>query len=202
MAKNDDNDEVVKIGTAIALIAICYFGVVKPIMNSLGVNDQDGADIADVENSANADNPFSIYFGTEYNAAHEKNPGIAKLISFNDFKPDDFATGFDMVTNLNYTMDPASLLVISIAENLYNAFGIFTVDLDAINAAISSFSSQYDVSRAAQYLNYVYGKDLYVLLKNGRGLMPFFGTAITANQLATIVRHVKSLPVWPIAWSY
>jgi hypothetical protein len=77
---------------------------------------------------------------------------------------------------------------------IYNAFGVFTIDLNAIESVIQAVHSQADISNIAAYLFFIDNIDLYALLSQGTGAGITIRSGLSTSDLATVINSVNNLP--------
>lgn len=173
---NDDVEELLIVG---GLAVGAYFVVVLPIMRSLGISGEDTATVQSVDNSTPDANPFSVQFQESVN---------------NTTGSVSYPWAQSMLNAWNSNSASVTCPIVQIGEGLWNAFGNFYVDNSAILALFNQIGSQLQVSQISQYLLYAHNIDLWTLLKNGNSFLPLT-KGLYDNELATIVNHVKALPV-------
>ena len=79
-------------------------------------------------------------------------------------------------------------------EIIKGAFGLVTVDFNAIQSVIQAVHSQADISNIAAYLFFTYGIELYYLLYNGTGAGFTITSGLSATNFATVINEVSNLP--------
>lgn len=79
-----------------------------------------------------------------------------------------------------------------LARQIYNAFGVFQDDFNAVLAAFSRVPSKAAVSFLADVFQQIYKEDLLSFLTNGGGLLPWDG--LSDNQLKTLIAFTNKLP--------
>lgn len=136
MAMSKGNQDLIKYG---ALIAVAYFGIIKPILQAVGLKDtaeeKKNKQILETVDfgSNNVNNPFSPIFA-------EKAPKGALLISS--------ATGAEY------------------SKILKNAPGVFNDDETAVYGVFNKLKTQSQVSNLAYWFNKYYHQDMFTFLKD------------------------------------
>jgi hypothetical protein len=78
------------------------------------------------------------------------------------------------------------------ARQIYNAFGIFQDDFNAVLAAFNRMPSKAAVSFLADVFQQQYKQDLLTFLTNGGGILPWDG--LSDNQLKQLLAFTNKLP--------
>lgn len=185
MAK-DDNDLIKYAG----LLAVGYFGVIRPVLNSIGVNPEDANTIDSIAKSDDASNPFSPNFGIAYSLETGENVDFAQQ-SFDFIKK-----GWNDPANLGTDGIHSTLPYISLAEEINDAVGFWDIDADRVISLFNQVRYQYEVSQMVQYLSYRYGTDLLSLLRFGRPIISLIRFGVGTDVLAQIINHIRTLPMW------
>lgn len=163
MAKVSKEEKELLIGAGV--LAILYFGVLKPVTNAFGLTDS----VADkqkkqVIETASGNNGWNPNFYRNYTATH--------------------ATGWTLLTDTFRT---------KIAMQIYKAWG-FNDDEDAIYAAFSYLQSQLHLSQVVEKYSQLYKQDLLKRLKlpwnnlTGRD-------GLTTAEFANVATIVNKLPI-------
>lgn len=194
----DNHDDLLLYGA----LAVGAFIAGSAILKKLGITQSDSSAIVQaVNNSAPSANPFNVNFGLAYNQVeNDGDTDIIALVNAHNISGAQ-ALALKQLKDADSTIFSqqagADLVnVINAAEQINDAIGYLSNDVNAVNAAFGTLASQYDVSRVAQYLSGAYQLDLWTLLNNGRTVFNF-GSAV---NVAPIVQHVQALPVYPPAW--
>jgi hypothetical protein len=179
-----EDDALVTVG----IVAAGYFLVVKPILSTLGLDDNSKQTLSAVDATQPDENPFSWQYQPYQDFYNNEwaNPGLTEQQNWQQVKAiaQSNPGALDAVTNAVYTW----------GETINNAFGFFLgyVDEDNVVAVFNQIPSKVMVSAVSDYIYSNYQQDLWSLIKNGHwynlaGLHP--------QGLVTIVTRVNSLPV-------
>jgi hypothetical protein len=161
MAKQDDNKLFLYAGG----LAILYFGVIRPILKKLGIQQtveeaEATKAVQKIENTPNINNPFSPVYWKKFVGQ--------KVYLFNK--------------------DTTDRLV----KRLYDAFGYFTDDESAVFSVFSQMKYKTQVSWISDHFNRTYKIDLFNFLKQGKGSLPQAG--LNELELQKIIKIVEALP--------
>lgn len=176
----DDEDEKLLVAGGVILLA--YFGIVKPLLNAVGVNPADTAVVNNISTTSNANNPFTYYYQPFVDAYSGNWATYGGVIGWMQALQQSFNNG--TLTN------QAAPLVFD-AEALYSDAGYFRTDADGIIAIFNSLTSKSDVAYIAGYLFANYDVDLLTFLRNGKQLFHF---GLSDTQIAQIIAHINTLP--------
>jgi hypothetical protein len=161
MAKQDDSKIILYVGG----LAILYFGVIRPILKKLGIQQtveeaEATKAVQKIENTPNINNPFSPVYWKKF-------VGL-KVQLFNKDTTDRFV------------------------DRIYNAMGFFSDDESAIFSVFSQMKYKTQVSWISDHFNRRYKIDLFNFLKQGKGSLPQAG--LNELELQKIIKIVEALP--------
>ena len=145
-------------------IAILYFGILRPILTKLGIQQtaaeqQEQTQVTQTSTGQNAKNPFSPVFWI--NA-----PSGAALLTV--------AVATDL------------------ADRIYNGMGYFYDDEAAIISVFRLLKTKSQVSWLADVFQKKYKTDLFDFLRKGKGIM--YQAGLNNNELNQIISIVNKLP--------
>jgi hypothetical protein len=184
MAKKDEElNEVIKIAV---IGAIAYFGVVRPLMQKLGITDDEADEV--VNNQANvpdSENPFSLQWGY-FDQNLGKNIAEPTVQGIYDQAGTNFL-GIPQGGTLTYYWVP-------LADSIYHAMGFLWIGENTVVSAFSQMKSKADVWAMAVYFQAKYGVDLWNWIKKGQSFTPW-DNGISKQALADIIAHVNQLPL-------
>lgn len=148
----------------LGLIAVAYFGIIKPILNKVGITKSSTDRMIEAQgNLPNNQNPFSPLF---YQTAEARRNGALLL----------------------YTSTADQL-----AKRIYDALGVFTDDESAIYSVFRQLKTQSQVSFLSDKFQQRYRVDLLDYLKRGYNpINPASG--LNADELRTVIDIVNTLP--------
>lgn len=178
------------------LLAIAYFGIVKPVLAKFGIDPHDSDTVNSLASTDAINNPFDLGFGISQLNENFTNASW-KLINLVNNDPAFIQShvqyfkdnlGSDDVHN-NY---PYVLYAIAVND----AMGFFWIDDATVESVFSQLSCQYQVTQMAMYLNYAEQINLFDRLKNGQELVSFMQVGIGDARLAAIIDHIRTLPVF------
>jgi hypothetical protein len=153
-----DNEEKLLVNAG--LIAVGYFGIVKPLLNKLGITDSPEVKQAKAEN--NAASNLTAWSPAFYKAY----------------------TG----TKHLYT----DAYITTLAGKIYNAWGVFNDDEEAIYGVFRQLKNQLQLSQLADKYFTLYNQDLLQRLKNPW----YYGKdGLDDEQFNVIAQIVNKLPV-------
>lgn len=188
MAKS--NDELLDIGTKVALALGAYVLVVQPLLKTFGVDPASTAEVNAVDTASPQNNPFSM----QYLGGSTVTQGLTAQ---------DFITAKSEVdSGMDYnTMTKGGLYnIVQWGEAIYNAFGlpyslVNQANFPAVVAVFSQFQNTADVSDVDAFLQANYQVSLWNGLKDGhKWAMVFpFSNGLNDTQLAQLVGIVKAL---------
>lgn len=160
------------------------FLLLKPIVDKLSGNSEDDKTVTDVTTLPAEQNPFSInYQYSLYGMA----PSAYGQAFYQNLQQTVFNTpGINQTSGIYNIATQAEIL-----ENAFSAF--WETDSD-VQAVFDNLGSKADVSNIAAYLYFVHGEDLYNLLLNGKGFIPFLNRGLSTSSMAKIINQVNSLP--------
>lgn len=169
----------------IAGVAFVGYKLLGPLMHLLP--DSADQDEVDTVNTADPDtNPFSInYQYSLYSQDPDRFSGQWWL---------NLKQQFD---NVGYQQAIAISGVYNYAywgDLLINSFGLVTEVDNNVDTVFGQIRSKADVANLATYMYFVYQTDLFSLIKNGTGVIPFLSRGLSTGHLAQIIQHVNSLP--------
>lgn len=147
------------------LIAIAYIVIAKPIFNKLGITKSKADRIREKE-LGNPDSPFKTDFWKRY----FRNPSKPTAKLFNVAR---------------YTQ------IFNNVKLLYDAFGYWTDDEEAVAAIMYDLKTKAEVSIFSNIFQNEYKKDLLTYLAQGKDLMPQNG--LGDYDLGIIMKYVASL---------
>lgn len=181
---NDSEEKLIKDLAVVGVIgAVAYFGVVKPILNSLGIDPATQEAIDKINETAPPGNPFSIHFAY---SLYTLSPSAYGTDFWNNLK-DLWNNGESSGGVLDYAQN---------GELIHDAFGYLTVNRVGVNAVFQAVPTQAAVSNIACYLFFVYGEDLFSLLRDGKRLIGFLGgSGLPGADITAIIDRVDNLPV-------
>jgi hypothetical protein len=161
MAKQDDNKLILYAGG----LAILYFGVIRPILKKLGIQQTQEQVIAQqavnkIENTPNVDNPFSPVYWKKFQG---------KTVHL-------------------FNVDTTNRFV----KRLYDSMGYFSDDESAVFSVFSQMKYKTQVSWISDQFNRTYKLDLFNFLKQGKGPLPQAG--LNELELQKIIKIVEALP--------
>lgn len=186
---NGLDPETEKLITTAAIIAGVFFGVVRPILASLGVDPASQEALAEQNTADPASNPFSTSFEPYSNWL------IASGVLDTGSSTQEFYTGLKGQYDAG-TLPTTSpwYNIAAWAEMIYGSYGFFHLmgNNNDVVGVFSQLSKQVQVSAIADYFAENWGKDLYTFIKGGDG---YLLQGLTASEMADIIAHVNSLPV-------
>lgn len=199
MAKMDDEEkELLIIGGGIAVL---YFGVLRPILRNLGVNDGSQDVIDSINQTAPEDNPFSYQFQPfvdAYQQYYDSKAGGNVAAYWQQYK--------ELLIEQFWGLDGWSFPAMSttdqwypgvIAESLYNTISFWKEpDSAVITSLFNTLNTQVQVAAIDAYFQFNYQVDLITFLLGGKRYFLFLQWGLTTSDIATIINHVKSLPVY------
>lgn len=161
MAKQDDSKLFLYAGG----LAILYFGVIRPILKKLGIQQtveeaEATKAVQKIENTPNISNPFSPVYWKKFAGQ--------KVHLFNNDTTNRFV------------------------KRLYDAMGYFTDDESAVFSVFSQMKYKTQVSWISDNFNRTYKIDLFNFLKQGKGTLPQAG--LNELELQKIIKIVEALP--------
>jgi len=171
------------------LIGALVIFVVKPVLNTLGVSDEDRQKVADQGATTPAENPFSPNFNPFLQYWQNSQPaglsvadGMAQIYE-----------GFEAGT---LDRNSQAFLIASWADTLDSALSVWnwSVDTNAVFSVFNQMTSQTQCAALAAYVGYVYGKDLFHWLHYGGSAIPFIPNGLSESQVAIIIDEVNNLP--------
>lgn len=161
MAKQDDSKIILYAGG----LAILYFGVIRPILQKLGIQQtvqeaEATKAVQKIENTPNVDNPFSPVYYKKF---------VGKTVHL-----------FNGSTTTN------------LVKRLYDAMGYFSDNESEVFSVFSQMKYKTQVSWISDQFNRTYKLDLFNFLKQGKGTLPQAG--LNELELQKIIKIVEALP--------
>jgi hypothetical protein len=161
MAKQDDNKLILYAGG----LAILYFGVIRPILKKLGIQQtqeqvEAQQSVNRIENTPNVNNPFSPVYWKQFQGK--------KVHLFNNDTTNRFV------------------------KRLYDSMGYFSDDESAVFSVFTQMKYKTQVSWISDQFNRTYKLDLFNFLKQGKGALPQAG--LNELELQKIIKIVEALP--------
>lgn len=179
-----------------SVIGIGYFFVVKPLLNSIGVNPEDKADVDAQKLLPSGQNAFSPQFQPAIslfnaNPSYDENDNILTMQQY-------YQAVKQLYDSNDSTLDASSKQIVEVAEGIYSvlhpglsaAITHWTTDGPAIIALINQLSNQTQLSEVSAYYLANFGEDLLSALTGS-----LFQQGLTETDLATVIRYINNLPV-------
>lgn len=170
------------------LILAGYLLVVKPLMNTLGIDPADQAKVDQQTNTPAADNPFSPTFQPFVDNFTQNQGGGVTIPQAMQAVYADFQAG---------NLQPGNALQLATwADTLKSSLGwFFAPDINAILSVFTQMSNKTQCAALAAYCAYNFNKDLLHWLYYGSSIIPAIPYGLSEAQLAIIVTEVNNLPV-------
>lgn len=168
-----------------------YILIVKPLLANFGLTADQQAAISDIDSAPPAQNPFNAQYQPFVDFATTALPPGQTLAQYFSQLNDTYnATSNPPFPIFGTPENP--LDVATAAEIIRNQFNFLTIgDTSVIDSVFSAFNSKEEVSAVAAYLYYVYGDDLWTLLKKGRW---YNIQSLSGTDLANIIARLNNLP--------
>lgn len=188
----DEEKDILLIGGGLALL---YFGVLRPILRNLGIDDTDKNTVDAVNTVDPSTNPFSYLFQPcvdFYQPHYDDGYGGSAELYWKAYKQalmDQYGYNFPPIGSTNFD-------VAILAENLYSTISFWKEpDSALITSIFNIIPTQLTVAGIDAYLQFNYDTDLITFLKGGKRYLLLLQWGLTDTDLAQIINHVKSLPV-------
>jgi hypothetical protein len=185
----DEEEDIIITG---GIVALLYFGVVKPLMSGFGLNTEQKAAVDTVVNHPSDQNPFSPLFQPFIDFYNNANTGvpISDWVHQMKINYDGLNSADQQAYNLSSGSDIDIAKAAEVINNAWSFFHIFP-DYDGVKNVFASVPSKETVAAISAYLLYNYNTNLWHLLRNG-GWSWFSG--MKPDDITAIVNHVMSLP--------
>ena len=156
----------------LAIIAVAYFGIIKPILNKTGITTSatergEESEIKKIETAPPESNPFDPKY---YKSAAARRAGALLLYSAK-------ATELSRI--------------------IYNAMGYFSDDESAVYSVFRSLQTKSQVSFLSEKFRQLYNIDMLEFLKRGKNQYnPASG--LNTSEIATVINIVNNLPKYRV----